>query len=77
MLQLTLTLDGGKCSQIEAKDAVVACAGENRTLAFTLLPGQEALYTVTAQVTDFSMAGLQIAGLPYTVCRRSCPKQAA
>ena len=67
MLQLTLTLDGGKCSQIEAKDAVVACAGENRTLAFTLLPGQEALYTVTAQVTDFSMAGLQIAGLPYTV----------
>lgn len=67
MLQITFTLDGDTTRGIEAEGAVVASAGRDRTVAFTVLPGRDADCTLAAQVTDFEMAGIQIAALPYSM----------
>jgi putative membrane protein len=62
-LQITLTLDGDKCLDIQASRASIASAAGDKTLVYVILPGQSASYTVSAQVADFAMAGLQIAGV--------------
>lgn len=62
-LQISLSLDGDRCLGIEAPNATLAYAGGNITLAFVLLPGQSASFEVQADVQDFAMPGLQIAGL--------------
>ena len=67
MLQITVTLDASLCKNITAGGATVANAGGDKTLAFTVLPGAEAEYTVTADVEDFTMAGLTIAGVKYDI----------
>ena len=67
MLQITVTLDASLCKNITAEGATVANAGGDKTLAFTVLPGAEAEYTVTADVEDFTMAGLTIAGVNYDI----------
>lgn len=67
MLQITVTLDASLCKNISAGGATVANAGGDKTLAFTVLPGAEAEYTVTADVEDFTMAGLTIAGVKYDI----------
>ena len=67
MLQITVTLDASLCKDISAGGATVANAGGDKTLAFTVLPGAEAEYTVTADVEDFTMAGLTIAGVKYDI----------
>jgi len=66
-LQITLTLDGDKCLDIQASKASIASAAGDKTLVYVILPGQSASYTVSAQVTDFAMAGLQIAGVRMTM----------
>lgn len=67
MLQITFTLNGDTMRDIEAEGAVVASAGRDRTVAFTVLPGHDADCTLAAQVVDFEMAGIQIAALPYSL----------
>ena len=67
MLQITVTLDASLCKDISAGGATVANAGGDKTLAFTVLPGAEAEYIVTADVEDFTMAGLTIAGVKYDI----------
>lgn len=67
MLQITVTLDASLCKDISAEGATVANAGGDKTLAFTVLPGAEAEYIVTADVEDFTMAGLTIAGVKYDI----------
>ena len=67
MLQITVTLDASLCKDISAGGATVANAGGDKTLAFTVLPCAEAEYTVTADVEDFTMAGLTIAGVNYDI----------
>ncbi len=65
-LQLTVTLDGDRCAGIRADKATIAAAGGNRMVSFTLLPGMDAAFEVTAAVRDFSMADIQIAGVRMT-----------
>lgn len=62
-LQITLMLDGEKCLNIVSEKATTAWAGKNRTLAYVILPGASATYQISADVTDFSMAGIQMAGV--------------
>lgn len=62
-LQVTLTLDSERAFNIQAEKATYAVAGGNRTLAYVVLPGQNALYTLSADVRDFYMAGIQAAGV--------------
>jgi X-X-X-Leu-X-X-Gly heptad repeat protein len=67
LMQITVTLDGEKCANISAPDASVAAAGSDKTIAFTALPGKDADCTLKADVTDFEMAGIQFAALPFTM----------
>lgn len=66
MLQITFTLPGDAVSDVAAEGATLASAGQDRTVAFTVLPGSDGDFTLTAQVEDFHMDGAQVAALPYT-----------
>lgn len=66
MLQITFTMPGDAASDIEAEGATIANSGMDRTVAFTVLPGQDGDFTLTAQVSDFAMDGAQIVALPYS-----------
>lgn len=66
MLQITFTLPTQAARSIEAEGATVAAAGQNTTVAFAVLPGSDAHLSLSAQVEDFTMDGIQIAALPYS-----------
>lgn len=66
MLQITFTLPGDVASDVAGEGATVAQSGEDATAAFTVLPGHDGDFTLTAKVKDFEMAGAQIAALPYS-----------
>lgn len=66
MLQATFTLDGSKCSHIQADGATMASAGADQTAAFTVLPGHDGDFSIGMDAEDFEMAGMQIAALPYS-----------
>ena len=67
MLQLSLALDADKCSDITAPDATIANAGKNKAINYIVMPGKDADISITANVTDFSMEGIQIAGMPFSM----------
>ncbi len=66
MLQISLTLDADKCTNISAPDATVANAGKNKMVVFTVMPGKDADATVSADVTAFEMPGMEISGMPFS-----------
>lgn len=66
MMQITFTLPGAVASEVTAEGATVASAGQDTTVAFTVLPGHDGDFELKAQVKDFRMAGAQIAALPYS-----------
>lgn len=67
MLQISVTLDTEKCADVEAPDATVANAGKNKVAAFTVLPGKDADVSLTALVRDFTMAGIDITAIPFSM----------
>lgn len=66
MMQITFTLPGDAASDVAAEGATLASAGEDTTVAFTVLPGHDGDFTLTAKVQNFKMAGAQFAALPYS-----------
>lgn len=66
-LQISLTLDGDKCQNIQAEGATMANVGSDKQLTFTVLPGKGADITVRAQVTDFAMDAIAINGVPLSL----------
>lgn len=67
LLQITITLDTTKCSDITAYGAVFANSGGNKLITFTVMPKKSADLKVTAKVKDFSMEGIQISAVPFTM----------
>lgn len=67
MLQISLSLDADKCSNISAPNATIADAGNNKMLVFTAMPGKNADYQVKADVVDFTMNGIEISGMPFSM----------
>lgn len=67
MLQVSITLGTENCVDIEAPNATLANAGENKVAAFTVLPGTDADLVLTALVRDFAMAGIDITALPFSM----------
>ena len=65
--QISLTLSNDKAKNIHADGATMADAGADRQLTFTMLPGDDGDYTITADVSDFSMSGFSIAAVPYSM----------
>jgi len=64
-LQLTVPLDVERFSNIQAEDATIANAGKMEQVTFTVLPGDEADLTVTANVSDFELDGIDIVAIPF------------
>ena len=55
MLQATFTLPAGTCSDVVAEQATLAMSGEDRTVAFTVLPGHDGDFTIkmNAKISRF------------------------
>lgn len=63
-LNMTVTLDGERCSRITAESATIANSGTDRLLTYVVLPSPDVTYTITTDVTDFAMADVSINGVP-------------
>lgn len=66
MLQATFTLPAGTCSDVVAEQATLAMSGEDRTVAFTVLPSHDGDFTMKMNAKDFTLPAAQIVALPYT-----------
>ena len=67
MLQISITLDAEKCNDIKAQGATVARAGKNKIIAYTIMPGEEADISLIATVKDFTMTGIDISAMPFSM----------
>ncbi|MGM0845073.1 MAG: YhgE/Pip domain-containing protein [Bacillota bacterium] len=66
LLQVSLTLPN-TYRDIEASGGMIANAGKNKQITFTVMPGQEEKLTVEANVSDFEFQGVEIAAVPSTL----------
>ena len=62
-LQLSVTLSEQKATNILAEDAVRSSAGKEKTLSYIIFSNQETTVGFSADVNDFEMDGIQIAGI--------------
>lgn len=60
-VQITVSLDGELCTQINAPGATIITNGGNKQLSYTVLPGTEKEFAFSASVTDFEMEPITIA----------------
>lgn len=67
MLQISITLDTEKCSDIKAPNATVASAGRNKVIAYTVMPGKDVDISLSTTVRDFTMAGIDISAMPFSM----------
>ena len=63
-LQVTVTMDSERCTGISAPNATLANVGSDKQMSYIILPGKSKSYTISADVTDFEMSGIQINGIP-------------
>ncbi|MDT8860250.1 YhgE/Pip domain-containing protein [Alkalihalobacillus sp. MEB130] len=66
-LQISLTLDTEKMSNIQAPDANIANVGKKRQLTYTVMPDSEGDVSFLADVTNFEMEGIDIAAIPLSM----------
>lgn len=66
MLQISLNLAPDVFDDIET-DGVVANAGENKQVTFTVMPEQAGDLSVKADVVDFELQGMEIAAIPQSM----------
>ena len=62
-LQISLTLDGDKCSNIIADGGTIASVGSKKTITYIKLAGEEASYTIKSNVNNFEMDAISFNGL--------------
>ncbi len=67
LLQISVTLDTEKCGDINAPEATIASAGKNTIVTYTVMPQKNADISISASVEDFTMAGIQISGMPFAI----------
>jgi len=67
ILQISLYLDADRCSNIRADGATIANAGGSKLLNYTVMPGKDADIDVSADVTDFSMKGIEMSAVPFSM----------
>lgn len=66
LMQVTVTLDTGRCENIIANEATLANSGADKLVTFTVLPGAEGDMTLSTDVRDFEMAGITLSAVPYS-----------
>jgi putative membrane protein len=66
LLQVSMSLPN-TYENIKAPDGMVANAGKNKQITFTVMPGKEKEMSVEADVKDFEFQGVEIAAVPSTL----------
>lgn len=66
LLQISLQLSN-KYENIEASDGMMANAGKNKQITFSVMPGNEEAFQVEADVEDFEFQGIEIAAVPSSL----------
>ncbi|MFE8700731.1 WXG100 family type VII secretion target [Cytobacillus sp. FJAT-54145] len=66
LLQVSLMLSN-MYGNIEASGGMIANAGKNKQITFTVMPGQEENFSVEADVEHFEFQGIEIAAVPSTL----------
>lgn len=68
LLQVTLTLDPDIYSNIKAsEDGMVANAGKNKQITYTVMPEKDGELTLEADVVHFELQGIEIAAVPSSM----------
>ncbi|PGT77115.1 hypothetical protein [Bacillus sp. AFS040349] len=67
LLQVSLALNTDLFSNIEAPDGMLANAGKNKQVTFTVMPKKEEELVVEADVVDFELEGINITGIPSSM----------
>ncbi|MEK6263209.1 MAG: hypothetical protein N2B06_00225, partial [Clostridium sp.] len=63
-LQISTSMDTNKSNNITAPGATISNVGENKNISYTLLPGKNGVYKISADVTNFEMGAISINGVP-------------
>ena len=68
-LQIEMTLDTQKCTDIAVSGATIATSGQDKVINFIRMPGGGAStqYSVSMTVSDFEMDGIRIVGIPFNI----------
>ncbi|ERN54032.1 hypothetical protein A33I_08660 [Alkalihalophilus marmarensis DSM 21297] len=67
LLQVSMLLEQDVYNNIQAEEGMIANAGKNKQVTFTVMPEQEEVLTLTADVVDFESDGIEIAAVPSTM----------
>ncbi|MDR1029220.1 MAG: MMPL family transporter, partial [Clostridiales Family XIII bacterium] len=63
LLQISVALDSAVCKNI-VSDGTVARAGKDKIVAGVVMPGRSGHLAIDADVTDFSMTGIEMSAMP-------------
>lgn len=66
-LSITAAFDEENCESVEAKNGIVASAGNKKQVSFTVMPGSEADLTITMDALQFAMDPISMGGLPMSM----------
>jgi X-X-X-Leu-X-X-Gly heptad repeat protein len=64
LMQMSLTFDPEKFSDIQAPEGTKANAGKDQQISFTVLPDQEEVFIVTAEGSGMEMDPIEISAIP-------------
>ncbi|QDP39497.1 YhgE/Pip domain-containing protein [Radiobacillus deserti] len=67
LLQVSLSLNLDLFQHIEAPDGMLANAGKNKQVSFTVMPEKEEKLVVEADVVDFELQGIDISAVPSSM----------
>ncbi len=67
LLQISVPLNQDICSNIKAPGAMIANAGKNKQITFTVMPEKEKELILEADAVDFELEGIDITAIPSTL----------
>ncbi|WP_338322969.1 YhgE/Pip domain-containing protein [Oceanobacillus halophilus] len=67
LLQISMTLDPTIYSNIQAPDGMIANAGKNKQVTFTVMPEKEEEFVLEAEVDGFELDGIEFTGVPSSM----------
>ncbi|MEN2767957.1 YhgE/Pip domain-containing protein [Ornithinibacillus xuwenensis] len=67
LLQISLTLDTEVFRNIKAADGMIANAGKNKQVTFTVMPEDDAELVLEADVEGFELDGINFSGVPSSM----------
>jgi X-X-X-Leu-X-X-Gly heptad repeat protein len=67
ILQVSVTLDSEHCNNIVADKAIIANAGSDKLITFTIMPGSEGNVKISMDTTDFEMDSITLSAVPFAM----------